>query len=1232
MFKRSTLGAALTVTVLAVGASAQEGPNESLARISRVTTSSESENTKPENLIDTDITRTYWAPKEGTQPGEAWVELHWPSHVQFQEVVVRQEGSPKLFRLDLEVQDESGNWRLLQSEGDSQNLLPRIILAQFPTQSAKGLRLSHFVGKISLMEIEVYDKTHPPVIVIASDLLSHVIGIVADGVGSRPFANVPVHLKGSAAGKPWDVSAQTDHDGMFRVDMPVGLEGDMIATAHMANGASPQTTVRADALAPGLSMADDSLPPMSLDGTWLFKVDPEPDFYRTDFPEHEWKNIRVPSHWMMEGFQSEHGTGGYRRHVEIPDSFRNRRIKLLFDGAYGGADVWLNGKRVGSHEGGFTSFELDITNAVTVGKDNLLAVLVREDTPSSRLDNMSFYADFPLTGIFRKVTLFAVPETHVRRLHVQTVFDPAYRDATLIVDLSADNESGRDAAGAVLEFALKDPEGQSVPLGNDRLSLGLGPCSRTERRMEFRVTRPEHWEAEHPRLYTLSVRLSAPDQTNEVVSRRVGFRQVEIHGTELLINGVPVKLRGANHYDSHPLLGRAVTPEMTRRDLEMMKEANIDAIRTPTFPAVRELYDDADEMGFYVEDEAPFCWVETSADLRYALTFVQRTAEMIDRDRSHPSIIFWSVGNESTWGPDFELAHKLVKATDPTRPTSAAQSQTLELATIHNPLTIERIREHEDVKVPIIWDESLAPFQGIWGDMRQLWVDPGTRDYWIEPLIPAWEAVMKSKNVQGSMIWEWVDDIFLVPGRDSEYGRSAIVTPLDAIDGIYRMPGRGIVGDAPWGVVDGWRRKKPEFWHFKMLMSPLRVRESDLRRWEPGRVATIAVENRYEFTNLSELSTEWSDGAQRGILRPNIAPRSTGQVMIPLPSSTRPGDQLSIRFLDTRGRLVMACRLQLGTIPAGASASKSNPTPLRYLHEPLWLAGTFDRFVGEDFEIAFDGNSGRIRRALVGGHSVVYGSPKLHILPIEPTLHEFPMFETWRLTRPLEIHQVGDDWEVTETGTYQDATGQLKFRIAPRGSVTVSYDFTFTGKDVRAREVGVRFGVPLWCDKLQWWRRGEWTVYPEDHIARLEGTAQAHADSPQTVPPQQPYALDDTPLGTNDFRSTKRNFLYATLLDKEGYGIGIEAIGAQHLRAAVDADLIEVNVNDWFGGTAAVAWGEWWKNYGLGREILSDDPNQGTGHNTVRGTIRLQLLGPRRTSEWLRNLQAKAKSAAVGQN
>jgi hypothetical protein len=1220
------VSAPILIILLAAVAPAQQVRDGDLALTARASASSEAEGTKAENLTDGNISNPQWTAKEGTSPADTWVELNWPKVLQFLEVVIRQEGSPKLSHLNLETRDASGQWHRLQSIGDSQHLLPRSILVQFAAQNTNGLRLSDFAGQVSLTEVEVYNRTDPPVVVIGSDLLNHIFGIVTDAFGTQPVVHAAVQLRGAAGGKPWEVNAETDENGLFQVEMPVGLDGDVTAAAKLPSGDSPQQTVQAGDLTPGLSLPDDGVSALDLDGVWRFKPDPTPGFYKTDFYDADWKDIKVPSHWIMAGFNSDTGTGGYRRHVQIPANFRGRRIKLVFDGVYSGAEVWLNGERVGSHEGGFSPFELDVTRAAHVGGDNLLALLVREQTLSSHLDNMSYYANFPLTGIFRPARLFSLPETHVRRFHVQTVFDSYDRNATLSVDLTMENESPREISGAALVFLLKDPQGHRVSLANDHLPVTLAPWSRFEKVIDFQVAAPQHWEAEHPLLYTLSAKLSGANE-DEVVSRRFGFRQVEIRASQFLINGVPVKLRGANHYESDPLGGRSVEPELTRRDLQMMKEDNLDAIRTSTFPAVQDLYDDSDEMGFYIEEEGPFCWVDESADLRYLPTFVQRTAEMLERDRSHPSVVYWSVGNESTWGPDFEAAHQFVKKHDPTRPTSAGQSATLELATMHNPISLERMRERENVQVPIMWDESMAPFQGdLWGDTREMWLDPGERDYYIQPLIPIWDAVQASKNVQASIIWAWVDDAFLVPGRDSEYGRGSIVRPLHFLDRIYHMPGRGIVGDAPWGIVDGWRRKKPEFWHVKMLFSPVHMRDRDLPGWKAGEPVIFTVDNRYEFTNLSELTLAWSIGDQHGRLHPDIAPRSSGQISIPVGAQIKPGDVLSLQFLDSKGMLVIPHRMQLGTAPAPATEPLAHPGPLRYLHEPSWLGGPMERFIGDNFEIAFDGANGRIRRALVDGHSVLYQTPKLHVLPIEATLQELPLFETWRLAKPLEIHAAGNDYEVVETGIYRDFAGELRFRITPQGGVRVSYDFIYTGTDLRAREIGFQFGVPLWCDKLQWRRRGEWTVYPDDHIGRNEGIAMAHADGPQRVPPAQPFALDDTPLGTNDFRSTKRNFVFASLTDKEGYGIGVEAIGSQHLRAMVDTDLIDVNVNDWFGGVAATAWGEWWQNYGTGRELRPDDPNQGVARNQVSGAMQLYFLGPKSSAAWLAREQTASGS------
>lgn len=1236
--------AILVPLISALFVCAQDTPSANVALSARATASSFSEGTKPENLNDGDIAHTQWSAKDGTNPADTWVELNWPTPVQFREVVIRQSGDPKLSHLNLETRDASGQWRMVQSIGDSQHLLPRLVLAQFDAQTTTCLRLSNFAGEVSLNEVEVYNRIDPPVVVLASDLFNHIIGIVTDGFGTKPSANVPVRLQGNVAGKSWSASAKTDESGMFQVEMPVGLDGALTAVAELQDGSSPSRTVQAGDLSPGLSLLDETTAALDLTGNWRFKPDPESDFFQVNFADSKWKDIKVPSHWIMEGFDSATGTGGYRRNVEIPVRFRGRRIKLLFDGVYSGAEVWFNGKRVGSHEGSFSPFELDVTDAAHIGGNNLLAVLVREKTLSSHLDDMSNYANFPLAGIFRPVHLVSLPELHVRRFHVQTVFvsnstDPAhkessYKDANLTLDLSVENESSHDIKGGSLVVSLKDPSGQLVPLVNDRIEINLAPWSRLERRIDFHVSNPQHWEAEHPRLYTLSAKLAVTG-VGEIVSRRAGFRQVEIRGTDFLINGVPVKLRGVGYFEAAPLSGRVISPDVARHDLELMKEANLDAFRTEVILPAENVYDDADELGLYVEAESPFCWVDESSDLRYLPTFVERTAEIMDRDRSHPSIIIWSVGNESSWGPDFEAAHQFVKNHDPTRPTSAGQSATLELDTMHNPITLARMKEREDEKVPIIWDESFCIFQGdLWGDTREMWLDPGERDYYIDPLIPVWDAVQISKNVQGSMIWAWVDDIFLVPGRDSEYGRGGIGNPEHALDGIYHMPGRGIVGDAPWGIVDGWRRKKPEFWHVKMLMSPIHLHESDLSAWKPNDAAPVVVENRYEFTNLSEVSVQWSVGEQHGTLHPDIAPHSVGKILIPVGPQTKPGRVVSLNFVDAKAQSIIPYRFKLGVVPIAISEPSHKPESLRYLHEASWLGGPMERFVGENsegdsFEIAFDGANGRIRRALINRQSVLYATPKLHILPIEATLNEFPIFETWRLTKPLEIRSAGDDYEVLETGTYRDFAGDLRFRITPQGGLLVSYDFTYTGTDMRAREVGLKFGVPLWCDKLQWRRQGEWSVYPEDHIGRNEGVAMAHASTPQTVPPLQPFALDDTAIGSNDFRSSKRNFIFASLIDREGYGIGIEAIGTQHLRATVAPDLIEVNVNDWFGGTGAVAWGEWWQNYGQGRDIRSDDPNQGVSHNRLSGSTQLYLLSPHNSSAWLHRMQADSISADV---
>ena len=1126
---------------------------------------------------------------------EAWISLTWPRPITFREVLIRQVVYENLDQMSLQVRSD-GKWQTVKTVARAANPLPKLILISVEAQTTDAIRLTDFKGTPNFNEVEVYEGPTTPVMNLAGDAAGHIIGILTDAFGSAPLIRTPIILSGRAGEKPWKAMKATDEHGMFSVQAPVGLRGKIEVTARVGSTNVEQELDAGD-LPLSLTLPSALEPAVSLSGTWKFAADPPQDFPRPNFDDAGWYSIDVPSHWRLKGFRSLDGVGGYRRHVQIPEAWRGRRIKIHFDGVYSGAEVWFNGQRIGWHEGGFTPFEVDVTNDLN-RQDNVLALRVTEQTRSSSLDTMSSYADFELAGIMRDVSIFPVPATHVERMQASTVFDTDYRNATLRIDLALVNESSRRVSGGEICWELRSPVGVAAAASFAPLRFSLPPWGNWETKVEVPVERPQHWEAEHPHLYRLICQLKENGQETEQVTRRVGFRQVEVRGRQLLINGVPVKLRGTCHHDSDPVRGRAVTPELTRLDLQLMREANLDALRTSHYPAIEALFDDADEMGIYVEAEAPFCWVDQDDDLRLAPLVVQHTAELLERDRSHPSVIIWSLVNESSWGPDFDRSYEYVKGADPTRPVSAAESKNLDLATKHNPVTLARIQQYSSVKTPLIWDESLCIFQGIWGDGQELWVDPGDRDYWVAPLIPVWDEILRSQFVQGSMIWAWADDIFQVPGRGSEYGRN--VTMAHSSDSLYGVPGKGLVGDAPWGIVDGWRRKKPEFWNAKKLYSPVKILTSQVPVPESGSPLHLQVQNRYEFTNLSELTLAWQIDKESGEVHADVAPGQTGDIAIPVRHPVSSGKHLQARFLDASGGLVEEEEILVGERIKEAPP-QLDTEPLE-VHEERILSGASLCVVGHGFEVAFDKGGAGIKRIIVGGQQVLYETPSLHILPADPSLPEMPSPWTWKSNGPVEVTRDGNDILMTAAGKYRDADGNFIYRVTPAGELDVTYDFTYLGPEIHAREIGLRFGVSPWMDTLTWERLGEWTTYPPDHIGRNRGSARAHSGWSPTTPPANTYAEDDSPMGTNDFRSTKRNIEHASIRSSGGSGLYIESTGKQHLRASAESDRIVVFLNDWFGGTASHA-DEWIQNYGTGREVKP--------HERLQGVLRLHLLDSR---------------------
>ena len=1168
-------------------------------------------------------TGTRWSGVPGHNSG-GWYELDWNQPVRIAQVVVLQFDR---FVNEMDVQawdDASKAWVALGHLGRPEEKLPKVVEWRFEARSCSKLRLANITGGPSFTEVEVFERpfTPAPELSLASDANGNFIGMVADGWGSAPLAGIEVSLSGQAAAGPWQAPARSDSNGLFFAPMPLGLSGEVSVTARPPQqDAWPVTSAHFPAtdFQYGLSPRNLRREETSLDGQWRFATDPPADFQQAAFDDTRWTQIKVPAHFAMEGFRSPDGVAGYRKRFHPPGG--KGRLKLRFEGVYSGAEVWVNGRRAAYHEGGALPFEADVTDLVHSG-ENVLAVRVTEHTTvSDSLDHMSFYAGFPLGGIMRPVNLFRVPEAHVGALQVSTAFDRDFRDAVLTARVSVFNESSRGLDNGTVAVRLVDAHGAVVPAEVQPQSVRVEPWGRTETTSSIAVAAPKKWEAEHPNLYTLEITLRAEGRVADQLAQRIGFRQTEIRGAELLINGRPVKIRGTCHHDQDPLLGRAVTAELERRDAQLIKEANLNSIRTSHYPPLPALLDIADEEGIYMEDEGSLCFADNTDDVRLAPRIIQLNAELLARDRNHPSVFIWSVANESTWGFGLLRAHEWMRRADPTRPCAGSWSDAGDIAVAHNPISLPDIARVQagarplslpDVArgqagpKPLIWDEAWCIFQGIFlGDAGEMWVDPGIRDYYAQPLPGIFAKMMQTTNIIGSQIWAWSDDLFCVPHRGVEFGRRAGL--LDFVQGEYLLPNRGLVGDAPWGVVDGWRRRKPEFWITKKLHSPVKIKEEPLALPAQGQPIRVAVENQYDFTDLSELTTRWQIGGEQGEVRLPVPPRSTGDFQIQTKAPPREGDTLALEFVDARGHEIDAYRLPLGRRNAPVPpVSALEAAPLRLRHE-TYLQGETTVVSGKDFELAFHATlgegdysgpaTGRLRRGLVFGKLVLTGLPQLHVLAGGRPDSPLPNLRSWRVSH-LEIKPEGANVRVRTAGHYDQFEGAYDLLITPDGQLTVHSSFKYTGDPLLAREIGLAFSVPGDCDLLRWQRQGEWSVYPEDHIGRNLGQTRAFASHGSQVPPAWPWGQDNTPLGCNDFRGIKRNIDWAAIGCADGAGVCVESDGSQHFRATVELDRIVCCVNDWYGGSYMTD-NEWVANYGRGRRLESGQ--------TLESTVRLQL-------------------------
>lgn len=592
---------------------------------------------------------------------------------------------------------------------------------------------------------------------------------------------------------------------------------------------------------------------LSLEGKWKFNFskdhDKAPrDFYSLKYDDSQWTDFPVPGILELNGYgdaiYSNNGypwrtqfrpeppfveernnyTGSYRKMVTVPADWKGERIYLHVGSATSNLMVWVNGKFVGYSEDSKVSAEFDLTKYLTPGKENLIAMQVMCWCDGSYLEDQDFWR---FTGIAREVYLYARPQAHIADLFITPDLVNNYQDGTLEVKLNAVG-----AKGETVMFSLKDKEGKEVAAQTAKVG-GNG-----EVKVNFDIKNPLKWTAETPNLYTLYTTLMDGKQVAEVVPQRVGFRKVEIKNAQVLVNGQPVLFKGANRHELDPVTGYVVSMDRMLEDIRVMKELNINAVRTCHYPNDPRWYELCDIYGIYMVAEAN---IEShgmgygdktlAKEPTYEKAHLERNESNIKIYKNHPSIIFWSVGNEAGYGPNFEKAYDLVKAYDPSRPCQYEQAGQNGKTDIFCPMYYDyggcdKYSQGDNPR-PLIQCEYAHAMGNSMG---------GFKEYW--------DMVRKYPKYQGGFIWDFVDQGLRVKNKQGK--------TIYAYGGDF---GRYPTSDHNFncnGIINPDRKPNPHANEVRYYYQNIWSTAKDLK------VGEVEVYNENFFKSLDDVELQWT--------------------------------------------------------------------------------------------------------------------------------------------------------------------------------------------------------------------------------------------------------------------------------------------------------------------------------------------------------------------------------------
>ncbi|MFT3902398.1 MAG: glycoside hydrolase family 2 TIM barrel-domain containing protein [Niabella sp.] len=850
----------------------------------------------------------------------------------------------------------------------------------------------------------------------------------------------------------------------------------------------------------------------SLNGKWKFNWAKQPserpvEFYKPGYDVSKWKEIPVPSNWEMlgygtpiytnitypyanrpplilpqKGYTSEkepNPVGSYRRTFTIPSDWNNKEVILHFDGVYSGMYVWVNGEKAGYSEGANNDAEFNITKYLKKGQ-NSLAVEVYRWTDASYIEDQDM---FRVSGIHRDVFLYAVPKVHVYDYNLESRFNgDDFSKGTFSVKALLRNYDSKAVSNQAFQVSLLDPKGNVVKTLNQ--TVQVGGLQTADFELQATVDNPQLWSAEKPNLYTVIVSLKDDKgKETEAMSSKFGFRKIEIKNKRVYVNGQPVFFKGVNRHDIHPEFGKAVPLASMIEDIVLMKRHNINTVRTSHYPNSSKMYALYDYYGLYIMDEAD---LENhgngsiSDKPSWKAAYVDRIERVIHRDRNHPSVIFWSLGNEGNNGRNFDAEAQRARELDPTRPVHYEGKN--EIADIRSAMynsidDLIRI-DNEDAQQPYFLCEYAHSMGNATGNLKEYWE-------YIEN---------HSQRMIGGCIWDWVDQ-----------GLNKIGEPRN------RYFYGGDFGDKPNdgdfscnGLTTPDRRITAKLLEVKKVYEYVKLRPEALLS---GRVE---IQNSYNFTNLSDFDLKWEvlkDGksVQSGSMAaPDLRPGQKTILTVPFDRNLEYGHEY---FLNVYVLLKEATSwAEQGYVVAREQFLLKDRAPVAVVNTAgLNKLGVKEEqgllnVSGQDFNLLIDKKMGSLKSLLYNGRQMVNNQEGLLFnwyRCVNNDKYADQKYYDAVYGAPLFSYQLSDEGKTLtvlfqSTVTIKNESGIriplfMKYTIYGDGTVDVDASFTKPDNADIVRRLGLQWTVPAGYENLQYYGNGPHENYSDRKASAFVG-------------------------------------------------------------------------------------------------------------------------------------------------